>query len=366
MTLFLSAGEQSGDLLGAELAAALLRQDPHLKLTGVGGEKMKNAKVELISSMERLHAMGFQEIPFALPRLYNALKDFRDFILTTNPKAVVTIDFPDFHFFLAKMLKKASYPGRLIHFVSPSIWAWRKGRIHTLEKNYDLLLAILPFEKALYEMSSLNVSYVGHPLTKKIKEEPLHDREELLALFPGSRKGVIEKNLPLQLKVASLFLKKHPSHRLAVSVARESLRKPIEEGLSKYSLRAELVSERENYSLMQRAKAALASSGTINLELALCETPTVVTYKVSLLNGMIARLCFGIHLEHYTLPNILLKERLFPEFIHTHINPNEVANALDNVLRDQETISKKCQKMRELLGDKDAAEEAALAILKIV
>ncbi len=361
MKIALLAGEQSGDLLGEGLARALRDENPSVELIGIGGPKMASASVISFFPMERLQTMGFIEVLWAFPRLLRAFYQIRNRLLREKPEAIVTIDFPDFHLFLARSLRKKGYRGKLIHYVSPSVWAWRKGRIQTLERHYDLLITLFPFEEAVYRGSRLPLSYVGHPLATEI-EAPHEMREKLIALFPGSRGSVIERNLPLQLEAAALFLQKHPEYRLAVSVARKELSELVERLISTHDLHLEKESPRN---LMRRASAALATSGTVTLECALSGCPTVVTYPVTGVNYLLGRYLFRILLPYYCIVNIIAEKGLFPEFIGPKLEAKPIAEALAEQLNKREKIIEESKELQRALTG-SGPRGAARAILHLL
>ena len=168
--IFIFAGEQSGDLHGAELLYALKQKEPNLQIMGVGGPKMRSQGIYSIEKMESFQVMGLSDVIKALPKLVFLFKNIRNTILKNNPKAVIFIDYPDFNMRMAKSLRKNGYTGKLIHYICPSVWAWRKGRIKDLAETLDLLLTIFPFEPQYFEKTPLKVEYVGNSLVKNIKD----------------------------------------------------------------------------------------------------------------------------------------------------------------------------------------------------
>lgn len=317
MTLFFFAGEQSGDLLGAELISA----DHHC--VGVGGPLMQEKGLKPLFDFNAFQVMGFTSILPALPRIFLLFHKIKKWILQNNPKAVILIDYAEFNLHLAKHLRKKGYHGKIIQYVCPSVWAWRKNRIHTLEENLDHLLCILPFETKLFK--KLPTSYVGHPLTRKILRHSYSKTYEHIALFPGSRRHEVSANLPLQLAAAKEF-----SCPIAISVANPAL-EPLIRRLAPDTL---LVPTEYRYDLMRSAKGAIATSGTVVLELGLHQTPTVVTYPLSFFNYFLAKYIFRIRLPFYTLVNLIANREIYPEFIHRKLDSKEIASALQKVMQN--------------------------------
>lgn len=235
--LFIFAGEQSGDLHGEKLLLALREKRPDLIVSGVGGPRMRAVGIDCILPMEEFQVMGFIDVFRSLPKLLRQFHFVARSILKLNPKAVVTIDYPGFNLRMARHLRKKGYKGKLIHFICPSVWAWGKKRIPLMANNLDLLLSILPFEKQLFKETLLQVVFVGHPLVERLKHYPYKElslprEKKILALFPGSRRKEIERNLPLQIQVCKALMQEHPEIHVAISVAGEEHRALIREILT--------------------------------------------------------------------------------------------------------------------------------------
>lgn len=343
------AGEKSGDLHGAELMKAMRG----IRAKGVGGPDMQAEGLVQVVPYEDFQVMGFTDVLISLPHLIPHFYTLLNKILEEKPDGVIFIDYPGFNLRLALALRKNGYKGKLIHYIAPSVWAWKKGRIHTMAKTLDLLLTIFPFEPPYFENTGLKTVYVGNPLMKNLSPE--RARLPLLALFPGSRKKEILRNLPVQIEAAKLFGKE-----VAISVT-DGLEKEVTSLLKGLPYR--LVPEQMRFELMQTASYALAKSGTVTLELALRGCPTVVHYQLTPLNYFLARYFFRISLPHFALPNILLKEPIFPERYHTHIDPRDLFQMAINI--DPLLIQKKATELQKLLTTKDASQEAAKEILQL-
>jgi lipid-A-disaccharide synthase len=327
MNIFLLAGEASGDLHGARLANALLGHT----LYGVAGPRMRQSGVEPILRSEDFQIMGFVDVVKALPRLRKQLDTCVDAILTRQPDVVVTIDYAGFNMRLHRRLRDAGYKGKLIQFISPKVWAWGKRRIPKLAQTLDLLLVIFPFEPQVFEGTSLPVEYVGNPLTEELAEftsDPTFRTTHgfspdapILGIFPGSRKSEIKLNLPYQLATARRLHSQFPDLEFGLSVANDTVAPLIG---TPPGIR--LIHDSEQ--LMHHSHAALATSGTVNLQLALHNTPTVVVYRLTWLNAILARLVFRINLPHYSIVNICAGKALFPELIHTQFTAKNAAQKL--------------------------------------
>lgn len=356
--LFIATGELSGDLHGSKLVQELLTLRPTLKIGAVAGPKMRALPVQEFFPMEKLQVMGFIDVLLALPKIAKQFYAIRNKILELNPKAVVFIDYPGLHLRMERSLRKKGYKGKLIHMVCPTVWAWGKKWIPRMAETLDLLLAFFPFEKACFAHTQLPVKYIGHPLTIPVAEFIPSGKFQgkILGLFPGSRKTEIERNLPLQLKVARRLRELDPSLLLAVSVTHFDLKIPD----------AILVPPEDNYELMRASHLALATSGTVTLELALHGIPTVVNYAIKPLDCFIAQKIFRIHLPFYCLANIVVNKSVFPELFGPNLTEEQLFFWAQKMWFDEEARKMSllgCAEVRKSLGVKRAAQEAAEAVL---
>ena len=376
--LFIFVGESSADLHGEALLKALFLQNPHLQIWGVCGPKMRTQGLRCIMPMEKFQVMGFVDVFLALPRLIRQFYAVVDAILKANPKGVVFIDYPGFNLRLAKTLRKKGYTGKLCHYICPSVWAHGKKRISLMAKNLDLLLTILPFEKQYFAGTPLAVHFVGHPLVERLsshhyQEIALPQNKKIVGLFPGSRKKEIERNFQLQLKVAKRLLQDDPDLFFAVSLAHSRFQKLLEKIIAeaKLTLGAEiaLISPDKNYDMMKHCYLALAKSGTVNLELALHNVPTVVHYAVSRLDLFIVKHLIKLNLPYYCLVNIIANQEIFPELYGPLFTEENLYSAALRFLKDpkaRKACQDQCLQLKKSLGEKQASQEAAKLInLKI-
>lgn len=361
MDLFISTGEMSGDLHGAKLVQELLDQRPHLKIGAVAGPKMRKLKIREFFQMEQLLVMGFIDVLKALTKIVKQFFRIRNQILALNPKAVVCIDYPGFHLRLAKSLRKKGYRGKLIHYICPTVWAWGKKRIPLMAQTLDALLTIFPFEKKCFENTPLDVRYIGHPLVQDVaKFSPQKMWEgKILGIFPGSRKTEIDRNLPLQMKVARRLKEKDPSLQIYVSSTQYDLCIPD----------ATIVSAEDNYELMRASYMAIATSGTVNLELALHKTPTVVNFAIKPLDCWIAQNIFRIDLPFYCIVNIILSRAVFPELFGPNLTEDSLYFWAEKLWFDKgarNRCEKGCEEVLKSLGMKSAAKEASDYLLSTI
>ena len=364
--LFILAAEPSGDLHGAKLIEELLRLRPDLKITAVAGPRMRKLRIASLFPMENLQVMGFIDVLAALPRIAKQFFAIRRKILELNPKVVVLIDYPGFNLRLERSLRKKKYRGRLVHYICPTVWAWGKKRIPRMAETLDLLLTLFPFEKECFSKTSLRVEYVGHPLAVQIPSRFEKKEAPILALFPGSRKTEILRNFPLQLSVAKKLLAAVPGLKIAASIAQgsqESLLRSIAKEIPIQFYPAE-----KNYDLMQSAKVAIATSGTVTLELALHEVPTIVNFAIRPIDLFLAQKIFRINLPFYCIVNIILSKSVFPELFGPNLTEKNLDDWVNRLWFDNSARSKiktDCRDLRQTLGDLNASQEAARTVISL-
>ena len=371
--LFIFAGEMSGDLLGEKLLQSLLKIDPNLDVEGVGGPKMRALGMKPFLKMEEFEVMGFVDVFSSLPKLFKLFKKVKAHLLKNPPKKIVFIDYPGFNLRMAKALRKKKISSKMFQYVCPSVWAYGKGRIATMEKTLDSLLTILPFEPALFDQTSLPVTYVGNPLTKKIADHSYHSnwrkvyhippKALIISIFPGSRKKELLSNFPMQMRCISSVFENKQECVLAVSASKREWVPILEKYLKK---NVAVIDSEHTYELMRDSHLALATSGTVTLELALHSTPTIVCFAIKPLDVFIARKLLRINIPYFSLPNIIAQKEVFPELY----GPNFTEKNLEDKVKDfllsyvkHQNCIESCESMRHLLGNQDASRIAARTIL---
>lgn len=371
--LFIFAGEVSGDLHGEKLLKELYALNPKLKVKGVGGPKMRAVGMDCIFPMEEFQVMGFIDILSSLPKLYKKFKKVKEEILANEPKGVITIDYPGFNLRMAKALAQKNCLSKRIHYICPTVWAWGKRRISIMERSLDQVLTILPFEANLFSKDRLDATYVGHPLISRIgnhcyepqwnKKYGIERERSILSIFPGSREKEICRNFPLQIKVAKKIQKENQGLLIAISCSDERFL-PLIRQQGKDLM---IIKSKHSYELMRASHLAIATSGTVTLELALHHIPTVVTYAINPLDVFIAQNIFRIDLPHFALPNIIFSGELFPELFGPHLKEETLYHKIQEFMLSEYMRSnciEKCKKLKNFLGKKDASKEAARAIIK--
>lgn len=375
MKIGLVAGEASGDVLGAGLIRAIRARFPDAVIEGVAGPQMIAAGCECWEPAESLAVMGLVEPLRHVPRLLRLRRELARRWIASPPDVFVGIDAPDFNLGLEKKLRKAGI--RTAHYVSPSIWAWRPGRVKKVRKATDTVLCILPFEPKLYEEHGVNAVFVGHPSAintpanidvHEARRELRIDSDSVVAVLPGSRLGEVGRIGGIVAEAAAVIRAARPNVHFVTPVASPQLRPLIEEqlhasGVSEYFT----LVDGESTRAMAAADVVLMASGTAVLEAAMLTRPAVATYKVAWLTYLIAIKLRLVKLTHFTLPNLLTEEPLVPEFMQDDAQPQPIAEAvielLDNPQRRQ-FISERFARLRAELA-LDADQRAADAVLEL-
>ena len=345
------AGEASGDILGADLIRALKTHFPNVDFRGIGGAKMMAEGLESFYPMERLSVMGLVEPLKRLPELLRMRADLKARFTVHPPLVFIGIDSPDFVLNIEAHLKARNIPA--VHYVSPSVWAWRKGRIHKIGRAVDLMLTLFPFETDIYRQHDIPVACVGHPLADQIPLQSdvgaakqslgIDDASRYLAMLPGSRRGEVSLLLPLFLQVFELLRSRDTSLQALLPVAAPHLQQMVDECLAVLDpadRQAIIVLDGQSQSAMVAAHAVLLSSGTATLEAMLLRRPMVVAYKMGGVSyALLSRL---VKTPYIALPNLLAKRELVPEFIQEAATPSAIADALMPLLAShtarQETL----------------------------
>jgi lipid-A-disaccharide synthase len=375
MKIGLVAGESSGDLLGAGLVRALKERYPDATFEGVAGPAMVAAGCEQWEPSESLAVFGLIEPLSHLPRLLKLRKQLVKRWTASPPDVFVGIDAPDFNLGLEKKLRAAGI--RTVHYVSPSIWAWRAGRIKTVKAAADKVLCILPFEEALYDGVGVDATFVGHPKADSIPADPdmAAARQalglaanEIVAVLPGSRASEIAMLGDILVASAALIAKARGSVQFVTPVATPALKTAIEAQIAAAGLTDQFVLlDGDSERAMIAADVVLLASGTAALESALLAKPTVAIYRLGRISYAIVNSLNLLKLTHFTLPNLLTETPLVPEFIQDKARPGDIAKAVIELLDDPDrrrSIGERFARLRtELAQDTDQRAADAVASL---
>lgn len=368
VTIGIVAGEASGDALGATLIQAVTRRRPSIRFAGIGGPKMHAAGCEIVAPLDRLAVRGFSEVIAHLPGLFALRRAIARRFIAARIPVFVGVDAPDFNLGLERRLKRRRV--RTVHFVSPSVWAWRRERLATIGRSVDRMLALFPFEPPLYEAAGIAVTYVGHPLaqdaaredTRRAMRETLKQKgtSPLFALLPGSRLSEIEMHGALVLDAAARMLEARPDARFIVPLVSRTTRDAFLEAQHRggHDTLPMTVLYGHAGDALRAADVALVASGTATLEAALARCPHVIFYRVSALTARIVRR--KLLVPWVGLPNVLAGRFVVPELLQDDATPGNLARAALNLFDDNVT-RKRIETVFGRIGDALAVDTGALA-----
>ncbi|MGO9602593.1 MAG: lipid-A-disaccharide synthase [Candidatus Binataceae bacterium] len=371
--IMIVAGEASGDLHGGDLAREILRLDPACDLYGIAGEQMRSAGVRAIVRMEDIHGLGLSELASTIGRTLSAFRALRRIIRTECPDLVILIDYAEFNLILSGVAKRAG--AKVLYYITPQVWAWRRGRIGKISARADRLAVVLPFEKEIFARAGDRVSFVGHPLLDRVK--PTQGRKEtlarhglppdarLIALLPGSRHAEVQYMMREFAQAARILAH---DHGLTPVVALAPTLKPADlaklDGVDLSDVR---IIEDDTYSIIAASELALVTSGTATLETALLECPMVISYKVSGLTYILGRMLItGV--DFIGMPNILAGRKIVPELIQGEMNARSLVRAAEPLLTPAiraGTVAA-LKSLREKLGAPGAAARVAVTALEMI
>lgn len=372
-TIGIVAGEASGDLLGSHLIRALKAHRPDLEFVGIAGPKMIGEGAKSLFPMEALSVRGYVEVLRHLPKLLKIRRQLGQYFLQNPPDLFIGIDAPDFNFSLERKLKRHAI--RTIHYVSPSIWAWRKGRMGKIRKAVSHMLALFPFEPPLYEAAGVPVTYVGHPLADilPLQSDMQAARESLklqpkrlvVAMLPGSRQSEVQQLADLYVKAARLVVETRADAQFLVPLITRETRTRFEQAI--YANEGEELPIQilfgHAHLAMAAADVVVVASGTATLEAALLKRPMVITYRMPALSWQILKRMN--YLPYVGLPNVLAERFVVPELLQHNATPEKLAEAVLKLASDKTLaadIHDEFTRMHEVLRQ-NTQEKAAQAIL---
>ena len=372
--ILMIAGEASGDLHGSHLVKEMLSLDPTLQFYGVGGKKMKNEGVELIADSKEMAVVGITEVLLKLKRIYQIYRKLKNSLTSNSPSLVILIDYPDFNLRFAREAKKKNIP--IVYYISPQVWAWRKGRIKKIGRLIKKMIVIFPFEKKIYEEAQIDVDFVGHPLLDAIRSQ--FSREEAfqqfslssgvttIGLLPGSRMNEVKRHLPPMIKAIPLISKQINPVQFII---------PVAPGLDLGEVQNLVGSKRENirvvenntYDVMRISDVVIVASGTATIEAAIMGAPMIVVYRVSPLTYLLGKML--IKVKNIGMVNIIAGKTVVPELIQKDVTPEKITSAVVQILENpskQEEIKKELNRLKEKIGKSGASFRAAQIIISLL
>ncbi|MEZ5470790.1 MAG: lipid-A-disaccharide synthase [Marinicella sp.] len=363
----LVAGEASSDLIGANLIKDLQILEPQCEVIAVGGKQIKATGVKVIQDNEVFSVMGLFEVLKDLPRLLKLKKQIVADIVAFNPDVFIGVDSPDLNFAIAKSLKKHDIP--VMHYVSPSVWAWRPKRIYKMQKFIDGLLTLFPFEVPIYQNTTIKAKFVGHPLATQIpvnidkvaaKQAIGKADKNVLAVLPGSRNREIKQLMPIFCQTIKQLGLNDQWCIMSSNVNPHKVEQ-VQSIAAEHQLEIQMVDSATL--LLKAADFALLGSGTVALEAMLCKTPMVVAYKISALTWWVVNTFKMMQLPYYTLPNVLHGDFLVPEVMQKDLTVEKLTVACQQVMRQPQEglLARMIELHQSLLPEKN--NQAALAVL---
>ncbi len=365
----ISCGEPSGDLYAGALATELLRLDPATTIAGLGGRRLRDAGANLTADFSGLSVTGLLEVARLLPRTYSTYRTLVREAKARRPDVFVAIDFPDFNFVLARAIRKLGVP--IVYYISPQLWAWRRGRMKTMRRIADRVLVIFPFEEAIYREAGIPVQWVGHPLLDITPAAAPRDEilaglrldpaRRVVALLPGSRRNEVEAILPDLVGAATLIRQKLANVQFVVARA-PHVHDSMLRSLEALTGGATIVEGRTD-DVLAAADVALVASGTVTVQAALHECPMVVVYRLSSLTYRLGKPF--VHVDTYAMANLVAGRRVVPELIQDDFTPERVADEALRVLTDPAKAAAVRHDLRDVrarLGTPGASRRAAEAV----
>lgn len=372
--ILIVAGEASGDLHGARLVEALRQLAPQLIVEGMGGVQMRMAGVRLLADARETAVVGLLELWEKRRTLRVALQRLRAHLLSVRPALLILIDFPDFNLLLARTARRVGVP--VCYFISPQVWAWRRGRIRTIRRLVRKMLVLFPFEEALYRQAGVDVTFVGHPLLDALAEVPpreacraalgIPETSQVLGLLPGSREAEARRHLPLLLQATSRLIVSRPNLQALVGLAPTLDARVAAAAVAASGTETRVIRGR-THEMIRAADLLVAVSGTVTLEAAILGTPMIITYRLATISYALARLL--VHVRFIGLPNLVASEGIVPELIQFDATPERLAAAADEILGSPERQTRMRAALGEVrarLGTRGAAERAAREVLGLL
>jgi len=356
MKIAISAAETSGDLIASSLVVALKQNQPSCEIDGLAGDKMVEAGCKRLWHMNDVNVMGFSEVLGKLTSIIKLRKRIAKYYISNKPDVFIGVDSPDFNFKLERTLKIRGV--KTIHFISPSVWAWRPKRIKNIKKSADLILCLFPFEVAFYKKHNQNAVFVGHPLAESLKPRKKLKFNKKVLLMPGSRESEIKLLLPELIEAVKLMQEKDSDITFNLSLANDHLLNWVKQSIEGLDIS---LSIGDSHKQISQSDLVLVASGTAALEVGLIAVPMIVVYKLSNLSYQIASRL--LNTKQISLPNKILGSNVVPELIQNDANGKNISkHALTLLESDNSLLVKELERIHALLNQQSTAKSAKVII----
>ena len=368
------AGEASGDLHGANLVRALRARDATLSVYGVGSRNMRDAGVAMLADAAEISVVGATEVLAHIGAIYRVYAKLKRFLRDERPDLLITIDFPDFNILVAKAARKLGIP--VLYYISPQVWAWRKGRVRTIARLVRAIMVVFPFEADIYRRAGVDVRFVGHPLADIVASDlaqaearaqlGLEPGKRTVALLPGSRRKEIEQLLPDMLEAAKILRDRFPGMQFVLPVAPTLDHALVARHVGASGVQVRLVDGRV-YDALRASDAAIVTSGTATLETGLMAVPMVIVYRISRLSYLIGKMI--VRVKNIGLVNIVAGRTVVPELVQHAVTPDAIARSISDVLDDptrHAQVRQELLRVREVLGKGGASDRAASVVIELL
>jgi len=363
--VFISSGDPSGDVHAARLMSELLTLHPHLEFVGIGGQNMKNLGLRSIAKIEDISVVGFWEVAKRYCYFRKLMNECKSIIQNDNVIAFIPIDYPGFNIPLASFAKNCGK--KVIYYIAPQLWAWGSNRARKLACAVDLLLVVFPFEQDFFNNYNINTKFVGHPLLDnpvfQANALEFENRENVVAILPGSRQQEINKHLELFAESAKLFKDQYPNFQIILAKSLSIDTSNFNDLIKKNKIEITL----DSIELMKKAKIGIVKTGTSNLEAALAGMPFSMVYKTSFLTYKLAKSM--LNLPYISIVNILENDSIIDELIQSSANKNAISESLINIIQNDSKRIETINRFKDIkfrLGGKGASENAAKEISLIL
>ncbi len=374
--ILIVAGEASADLHGAALVEHLQRLRPGIEVYGVGGKELVRVGAHILHEFSEAGVVGIGEIIPRLSEFYRVHKQLVKGIKQEKPDLVLLLDLPDFNLYLAKKIKAQNPCQPILYYISPQVWAWRRGRVKLIKRRIDKMLVIFPFEEKFYKGEGVSVEFVGHPLSDRVRASAsleelrrgfdLDDATRVIALLPGSRPEENKLYIPAMTGALAMLLEYDPGIRFLVAVAPTVSADKIQAGFMRFADKVRLI-QAATYDVLAASDLAVVASGTATLETALLGIPMIILVRTSMFNYILARPL--VKVNRYGLPNLIAGDDIVPELVMRKANPDNIFHEAKGILEDQlryQQMKKDLGKVRDAVSMPDTSRKAAEAVISFL